>query len=67
MDSLLTLLLDHALSKDFTTVDPAMWTGLNTIDMLGLENSKGITTIPARAFSSIGNTVTVTITITDII
>ena len=59
LEYLTELRLDHALSDNFTTIDAAIWNGLDRITDLRLTNSRGITTIPTGAFSTIGDTLQV--------
>lgn len=61
LTSLTELRLDHALSKNFSTIDPAIWNGLDSITDLHLESAQGIRTIPTGAFSTIGGTLQVNI------
>ena len=53
------LRLDHALSKNFSTIDSAIWNGLDSITDLHLESAQGIRTIPTGALSTIGDTLQV--------
>ena len=59
LEYLTELRLDHALSDNFTTIDPAIWNGLDSITDLRLTNSRGITTIPTGAFTTLGDTLLV--------
>ena len=61
LTSLKELRLDHALNENFTTIDPAIWNGLDSITDLHLDNARGIRIIPTGAFSAICDTLQVNV------
>ena len=61
LTSLRELRLDRALNENFTTIDPAIWNGLDSITDLHLGNARGIRIIPTGAFSTICDTLQVNV------